>query len=365
MDRVIGLMSGTSLDGVDAALLETDGERIGRFGPRLTLPYPEPLRRRLRALLTRAPVLDPDDAEAAAIGREITLHHLAAVEALGEPAGLIGFHGQTILHAPREGRTWQIGDAALLAARSGTTVVFDFRSRDVAAGGEGAPLAPIFHLHLARHAGLAPPVAILNIGGVANLTWIGEGGSFWACDSGPGNGPLDDWAARHLGTAADWDGALARAGRVDGRVLAALMAHPHFDRPPPKSLDRLSFAETLAASGLARLGAADGAATLVAWIAESVARALAFAPARPRRLLVTGGGRRNPAILAALTERLGLPALPVEKVGWDGDALEAQCFAFLAARVRRRLPLTFPSTTGAPAPLEGGRILRPEEAGVG
>jgi anhydro-N-acetylmuramic acid kinase len=363
MDQVIGLMSGTSLDGVDAAWLETDGERIGRFGPRLTLPYPEELRRRLRALLERAPALTPEDGELAALTRALTLHHLAAIEALGAPADLIGFHGQTILHAPAARRTWQIGDAALLAARSGKPVVFDFRSADVAAGGEGAPLAPIFHHALCT--GLAKPVAVLNIGGVANLTWIGEEGEFWACDTGPGNGPLDDWAARHLGTPADWDGRLARAGRADPAVLAALLADPYFDRPPPKSLDRLSFTARLAASGLERLGAADGAATLVAFLAESVARTLGFAPAPPRLLLVSGGGRRNPAILAALTERLGLPVAPVETVGWDGDALEAQCFAFLAARVRRGLPLTFPSTTGAPAPLTGGRIITPGAAEAG
>jgi anhydro-N-acetylmuramic acid kinase len=359
MERVIGLMSGTSLDGVDAALLETDGVRIGRFGPALTLPYKAELRRRLRALLDRAAGLAPDDAELAVLTRELTLHHLEAIRALGEEADLIGFHGQTILHDPPR-RTWQIGDAALLAEATGLPVVHDFRSKDVAAGGEGAPLVPVFHAALAAR--LEKPLAVLNIGGVANLTWIGGEDDFWACDTGPGNGPLDDWALRHLGTPADWEGRLARSGRPDPRVLARLLRHPYFERPPPKSLDRLSFSETLATSGLARLDPPTGAATLVAFLAESVACALAFAPAPPLRLLVTGGGRRNPAILEALAARLGIPVAPVETVGWDGDALEAQCFAFLAARARKGLPLTFPSTTGIPLPLPGGRIVFPGRA---
>jgi anhydro-N-acetylmuramic acid kinase len=355
MLRTIGLMSGTSLDGVDAAWLETDGERIGRVGPTLTLAYDDRLRADLRRILDQAPALAPDDRRLKTAEARLTEYHVRAVAELGEPADLIGFHGQTVLHQPDRGRTWQIGDAATLAWRTGVRVASDFRSADVAAGGEGAPLAPIYHAALARD--LPPPVVLLNIGGVANVTWIGPGGQLLAFDTGPGNGPLDDWVARHSGERFDRDGALARTGSADQAVLGHLLAHPYFVRPAPKSLDRLDFAAALAASGLAGLTPADGAATLVAFTAGAVAAARL--PSPPRRWLVTGGGRRNPAIMAALRAALAAPVDPVEAVGWNGDALEAQCFGFLAARVVAGLPLSFPTTTGAPHPITGGRIAQP------
>jgi anhydro-N-acetylmuramic acid kinase len=348
-------MSGTSLDGVDAGWMETDGVAVQQFGPRLTVPYDDTLRADLRALLDRAPALDAADAALADAVRRLSLAHVQAVRELGQPADLIGFHGQTILHQPDRGRTWQVGDAALLARQTGVAVAYDFRSADVAAGGQGAPLVPVFHQALA--AGLEPPVAILNIGGVANVTWIGPSDELVAFDTGPGNGPLDDWAARHTGKRFDRDGALARAGRVDSAVLRRLLAHPYFAAPPPKSLDRLDFSRALAASGLDGLSAADGAATLVAFTVGAIA-ATAF-PDPPRRWLVCGGGRHNPAIMDGLRAALDVPLDPVEAVGWDGDALEAQCFGFLAARVAAGLPLSFPGTTGVPHPMQGGRIVAP------
>ncbi len=359
MLKTIGLMSGTSLDGVDAAWVETDGERIGGFGPRLTLPYGAALRADLRALLDRAQDLAADDPALAGCVRRLTARHAEAVEAVAAEAGarpdLIGFHGQTILHRPAERRTWQIGDAAMLAGAAGAPVAHDFRSADVAAGGQGAPLAPALHAALA--AGLPRPLAVLNLGGVGNVTWIGADGALVAFDTGPGNGPLDDWVQRHTGASYDRNGALAAAGRVEAAVLARLMAHPYFAAPPPKSLDRLDFTAALGASGLVELSPADGAATLVAFTAAAVAAATL--PAPPLRWLVGGGGRHNPAIMVALRTALAAPVDPVEAVGWDGDALEAQCFGFLAARVARGLPLSFPGTTGVAAPLAGGRIARP------
>ncbi len=354
MLRTIGLMSGTSLDGVDAAWVETDGTAIAAFGPRLTLAYPAPLRAALRGLLDRAPALAADDPDLAAAVAALTEQHARAVLALGMPADLIGFHGQTLLHRPDQGRTWQVGDAARLAALTGVPVAHDFRSADVAAGGQGAPLVPVFHAALA--AGMERPLAVLNLGGVANVTWIGADGALAACDTGPGNGPLDDWTMRHTGAAFDRDGALACAGTADRAVLGRLLAHPYFVRPAPKSLDRLDFAAALAESGLAGLAPADGAATLAAFTAAAVA-ATAL-PAPPRRWLVCGGGRHNPAIMDALRTALPAPVDPVEAVGWDGDALEAQCFGFLAARVAAGLPLSFPGTTGVPRAMAGGRITR-------
>jgi anhydro-N-acetylmuramic acid kinase len=359
MLRTIGLMSGTSLDGVDAAWLTTDGEQIGEFGPALTLPYDERLRADLRRILDHAPQLAPDDRRLKSATARLTEYHVRAVAALGREADLIGFHGQTILHQPDKRRTWQIGDAAELAWRTGMAVVHDFRSADVAAGGQGAPLAPVFHAALARS--MPTPLAVLNIGGVANVTWIGPDGDLVAFDTGPGNGPLDDWITRHAGASFDRDGAIAFSGRVDATVLGNLLAHPYFAKPAPKSLDRLDFAAALAGSGLPALSLADGAATLVSFIAGAVAAA--SLPAPPCRWLVCGGGRRNPTIMQALRDALGVPIDPVETVAWNGDALEAQCFGFLAARARAGLPISFPNTTGVPGPLAGGTMVYPAAAG--
>jgi anhydro-N-acetylmuramic acid kinase len=345
-------MSGTSLDGVDAAWLETDGERLGRIGRALTLPYEPALRSDLRRLLDLAPGLAADDPLLADVTARLTARHAEAVRALGETADIVGCHGQTILHRPAERWTWQIGDAAALARAVGIRVAYDFRAADVAAGGEGAPFAPIFHAALADR--LEKPLAILNVGGVANITWLGKDGTLLACDTGPGNGPLDDFVQARTGDPFDRDGALAAAGRVDEGVLANLLAHPYFARPMPKSLDRLDFSRAIGASGLAALATTDGAATLAALSAEAVVRAPL--PGQPRRILVCGGGRKNPAIMAALRARQPVPVDPVESVGWDGDALEAQCFAHLAVRVLRGLPLSLPGTTGVPRPMPGGKI---------
>ncbi|HZF75557.1 MAG TPA: anhydro-N-acetylmuramic acid kinase [Acetobacteraceae bacterium] len=355
--RTIGLMSGTSLDGVDAAWVETDGERVGRFGPTITLPYDAALRRDLRAILDRAAQLPEDDPQLLDCIERLTTRHVEAVRAVGLQAELIGFHGQTILHRPKAGRTWQVGDASRLARETGVMVAHDFRSADVAAGGQGAPLVPIVHAVLARN--LPKPLAVLNLGGVANVTWIGPEGELIAFDTGPANGPIDDWARRRTGEPYDKDGRLALAGRPDGGVLARLIRHPYLEAPPPKSLDRLDFGRALQESGAAELSAEDGAATLVAFLAVCVAAAARHFPAPPMQWLVAGGGRRNAAIMRALAAALTEPVRPVEVAGWNGDALEAQAFAVLAARVWRGLPITFPGTTGVAEPMPGGRLAGP------
>ena len=237
------------------------------------------------------------------------------------------------------------------------SVAHDFRTADVAAGGQGAPLVPIAHAALA-HA-LPKPLAVLNLGGVANVTFLGEHGEMLAFDIGPANGPLDDWARRSTGEAYDRDGRLALAGQADGGVLARLLGHPYLGQPPPKSLDRLDFDRALREAGAGVLSAPDGAATLVAFCAACVAAAARHFPAPPLQWLVAGGGRRNPAVMRALAAALAAPVRQVDVVGWNGDALEAQAFGVLAARVVHGLPLTFPGTTGAPAPLSGGRLIGP------
>jgi len=350
--QAIGLMSGTSLDGVDAALLTTDGVAVQAAGARLTLEYDEALRRRIRAVFgarVRSPALDE-------VERDLTLIHADAVRRLLAEAGLapgavaaIGFHGQTISHAPAEGFTWQIGDGALLARRTGIDVICDFRTADVAAGGEGAPLVPVFHRALAGP--LEKPLAVLNIGGVANVTWIGADGELLAFDTGPGNALIDDWMLARTGQGVDFEGKMASSGNIDEAVLAGLLAHPYFARKPPKSLDRNEFS----ARALAGFSTADGAATLTAFTAAAVSRSVEFFARPVRRWLVTGGGRRNPVLMAALAARLDAPVEPVEAVGWDGDALEAQAFAFLAARSIAGLPLSFPTTTGTRVPMPAGR----------
>lgn len=347
----IGMMSGTSMDGIDAALVRSDGLDTVEPVASLSVPYDSSMRNGLRSVLG-------GDGPVASVERALTECHAEAVRTLLAKAGaeasdiaVIGFHGHTILHRPKERRTWQIGECALLAAMTGIDVVGDMRLADVEAGGQGAPLVPLYHAALA--ATLEKPLAVLNIGGVANVTWLGEGGnSVLAFDTGPGGALLDEWAMRMAGKPFDEDGRLAKAGSIDIVALSKLLDDPYFALSPPKSLDRLDFDGAPAAL----LSPEDGAATLVAFTCEAVAASARHFPAPVCRWLVTGGGRRNPEIMAGLSERVGVPVEPVEAVGWDGDMLEAQAFAYLAVRSRRGLPLTLPETTGVREPLTGGRF---------
>jgi anhydro-N-acetylmuramic acid kinase len=352
----IGVISGTSMDGIDVALIMTDGAERVETGPAATFPYPEPVARALRAV-----VGDPSEAERpqAELERVVTDAHVAAVEAFldrfaipRETVALVGMHGQTILHRPRARLTRQLCDGARAAAALRIDVISDFRSADVAAGGEGAPLAPIYHAAMA--AGLERPLMILNWGGVGNVTYLGAEGEIIAFDTGPANALIDDFLLRRRGVALDENGALAAEGQIDADALEAMMRDPYFDRAAPKSLDRNHFAG--AGDLIDRLSDADGAATLSAFTVEATAAALRLVPAPPRRWLVGGGGRRNSLLMGRLGERLGVRVEPVEAIGFDGDAIEAQCFAYLALRSRRGAPLSFPTTTGVPKPITGGRF---------
>jgi len=352
---MIGLMSGTSMDGIDAALLRTDGSEVGEFGPAVTVPYGDSLRQQIRTSLGGQP--------APGLGAAITLAHAEVVQTLLRESGLrpadvclLGFHGHTLLHRPDRGRTWQIGDGQLLARLTGISTVSDFRSQDVALGGQGAPLVPLYHGALARRGRLDLPLMVLNLGGVANLTYIGGHleSDLLAFDTGPGNALLDDWMLRHTGARMDQGGQLAAQGAVDPAILAQMLEHRFFDRPAPKSLDRDDFT----CDPVAGLWPAAGAATLTAFTAGAVARALEWLPARPRQCLVTGGGRHNGSLMAELCRWLKMPVAPVESVGWRGDALEAEAFAYLAARAANGLSLSLPGTTGVPQPATGGRIWR-------
>jgi anhydro-N-acetylmuramic acid kinase len=362
--RALGAMSGTSLDGVDAAVVVTDGDRIVEFGPTAYRPYTPAERATLRAALGRMPG-EPGVAEAAEVVE--TAH--AELLSTFRDIDLVGFHGQTLAHRPDERRTHQAGDGALLAHALDLPVVWDFRTADVTLGGQGAPLAPFFHFACATWIGARQPLAFLNIGGVANLTWVDptlpapdSDGALLAFDTGPGNAPLDDFVLRRTGASRDEDGRLAGAGAVDRAAIDWLLDRPYFLKVPPKSLDRDDFGGL--ADAVAGLSDADGAATLAFAVAASVAQGLAHCPTVPSRLLVTGGGRRNTAIMAMLARATGVEVAPVEAVGLDGDMLEAQAFAYLAVRVARGWPTSAPGTTGVAAPVGGGRLSRPGFAAV-
>jgi anhydro-N-acetylmuramic acid kinase len=356
--RVLGLMSGTSFDGVDAAVLETDGEMIHALGPTAFRPYSEAERMALRAVMGCWP--DAPEVEEAA---EIIESAHAEVMAQFEGIELAGFHGQTLAHDPRGRGTHQAGSGAVLAMVAGYPVVWDFRSADVRLGGQGAPLAPFYHFALARHIKADAPVVFLNLGGVGNLTWVDprrekpeEQGALLAFDTGPANAPMDDLCHARLGRARDEGGALAATGTVDGTVVAAFLQEPYFFRIPPKSLDR-GFADML--SRVAHLSDADALATLSECSAAAVGAGFDYLPQMPARVLVCGGGRHNADLMARIAAHLPCPVDPVEDVGLDGDMIEAQAFAYLAIRVARGLPTSCPTTTGVGAAVGAGQISAP------
>lgn len=351
----LGAMSGTSLDGVDAALIRTDGERIFEFGASGYRAYTDAEREVLRTALGRWPG-EPGVAEAAEVVETAHAELLSQFE-----ADLIGFHGQTLAHDPSGRGTHQVGDGAILASVLSTPVVWDFRSADVALGGQGAPLAPFYHHACARWAGATEPIAVLNLGGVGNLTWLDPHQGPEAClafDTGPANAPMDDYARQYLGKDRDEDGALAAAGTADVECVERFLSHPFYSRMPPKSLDRKEFTEQL--SSASQLRPKDALATFATIAAASVARGLEQCPGRPSQVLVAGGGRHNTTLMQKLERGLPCPVAPVEVLGLDGDMLEAQAFAYLAVRVARGLPTSSPSTTGVAAAVGGGTLSRPQ-----
>lgn len=361
----IGLMSGTSLDGIDLAILKTDGESFIEHGPTHFVPYTRDLKVFIRRAIKAA--LEGRDS-AADIGKaagEVTEAHQIAVVELLEKAGMkrtqidvIGFHGQTILHRPKRGaesigRTWQIGDGATLATETKIDVISDFRAADIAEGGEGAPFSPVYHAAMVRALNPDGSVGVINLGGVANITYVPRSGGdldLIAFDCGPGNGLVDQWMELKMGAAMDTDGALARTGQVHSDVLRLMLLNPFIRRKPPKSLDRYDFKLEPALG----LSAADGAATLTAFTAACVRSSIPHLPEAPSDWIVVGGGRRNPAMMEALKKAIDADIYDAESVGWRGDFLEAECFAYLAVRSLRKLPLSFPRTTRVPRPMRGG-----------
>lgn len=364
----IGLMTGTVLDGfIDIAMIRTDGETIEDFGPWELAPYPSEIRPLLRKAFEAAKQWrftgpDPDifrEAEVAltraqseAVNRFLDKHGFSASD-----IAAVGFHGQTVLHAAPQnghrGHTRQLGDGAMMAEIIGTDVVYDFRTADMEAGGQGAPLSAIYHKAMLEKIGAGPDTAILNLGGVANISWY-DGDRLMAFDTGPANAPVNDWVNAHSGADMDVDGAIAARGTVDEVRLAEMLRHPYLSAAFPKSLDRFDFSASMADG----LGLEDGAATLTAFTAAAVGRALDLLPQRPGRVVVCGGGRKNPTMMRELARRTGARIIPAEDVGLRGDAVEAECFAFLAIRAMRAMPYSYPLTTGVSEPQTGGRIAR-------
>ena len=356
--RALGAMSGTSLDGVDAAELVTDGHRILEFGETGFRPYSAAEQKILRAALGQW------SGDAVDTAQELVETAHAQVLSSFDAVELIGFHGQTLAHDPAAGRSLQVGDGQILAEVLQKPVVWDFRSADIQLGGQGAPLAPFFHFALAKWLDLQDPVGFLNLGGVGNLTWVDPRcpapetrGALLAFDTGPANAPLNDlMQLRGIG-AQDVDGALAAKGTPDQTIITAFLGHPHFFKAAPKSLDRDAFAHLPEA--VAELGDADAAATLTAAAALAVSEAISLCPSPPTRIFVCGGGRRNPTLMAMIAANCPCPVTNIDDQGLDGDMIEAQAFAYLAVRVAKGLPTSCPATTGVRAAVSGGTISRP------
>jgi anhydro-N-acetylmuramic acid kinase len=365
MMTAIGLMSGTSLDGVDVALIETDGRRVQAFGPSGYRPYSEPERAVLRQALAEAVDMSQRDARPGILAeaeRVVTQAHAEAVSTFTmhnhiarETVDIVGFHGQTVLHRPLQRLTVQIGDAEALARAIHIPVMHDFRAADVAAGGQGAPFVPVYHRALAQSLERDGPIAVVNIGGVSNITYIDGPDVLIACDTGPGNALLDDFVFRTTGQPFDCEGRLAAQGVADAAWVARGLQHPFFAAPPPKSLDRNDFAGLV----LRDMAPADGAATLTAFTAAAIASIAPLLPRPPTSWIVTGGGARNMTMLRMLRERLAPAGVETaDALGWSADAMEAQAFGFLAARGLKGLPLSYPATTGVPIPMTGGVLAR-------
>jgi anhydro-N-acetylmuramic acid kinase len=371
--KAIGLMSGTSMDGIDVALIDTDGEAIHSFGPASEFPYSPAERQLLREAMESARGVKRRDDRSGVLAiaeSMLTAKHAESVKAFAvahgiglSGVGVAGFHGQTVIHRPEQRLTLQLGDGRALSAALGIPVVYDFRAADVEHGGQGAPLVPVFHRALALHAKLPLPAVFVNIGGISNVTFVPDNpdGGPIAFDAGPGNCLLDDWALRHTGEPLDRDARLALSGTVNGKALAALIAHPYFKAPPPKSLDRGTFTLEPAEG----LPAADGAATLTAFTVAALAAAARLLPERPKIWVVCGGGAKNPHMMEGLRRVLAGETVTADAAGFSASFMEAQAFAYLAVRRLRELPASFPGTTGVPRPVVGGVIAGAGPCGEG
>lgn len=348
-------MTGTSCDGLDLAYMITNGAAQFTLGPAITIPFSDEYRNTLRQRVTLGAERHfMDDA----LAKDIANHHAHHIKEFMQHNQLevdaIGFHGQTVWHDPANGVTVQLGDCQHLANQLNIQVVGQMRQNDVANGGQGAPLAPIYHQAMAVD--LPKPSVFLNIGGVANLTYIDEN-SLIAGDIGPGNALIDDWMQVHTGIAQDTNGICAQKGFPNQSLLKEWLQDPFFAQPLPKSLDRLYFHKFL--NDCQNLTLEDGAATLTNFTVECVIKSLELLPEVPQQLIVCGGGCHNPVLMQLLRQNFA-KVITATDLGYNGNAIEAQLIAYLAARFFEKLPSSFPSTTGVVGPTIAGQLFLAE-----
>ena len=353
------------MDGIDVALLRTDGERLLELGPNGFYPYSSDFSKKIAHSLedaTRIKLNTDRPGILKEVEKEITDLHVKAVEHFlkdndlsASAIDVLGFHGQTVLHRPEAGLTVQLGDGEALARGSGIPTVYDMRANDMAHKGQGAPLVPVYHRALAENLPepykQMVPVAFVNIGGISNVTYVGD--ELVAFDTGPGNALIDQWVQKHVGISHDQGGMIAAEGHIDEKLLRRYLDHPFLDDPAPKSLDRNDFKlpENIDSS------IETVARTLARLSAECVFKAREHFPDEPALWIVSGGGRFNPFImkdLQNLTAETGSEVIAAEEAGFAGDFIEAEAWAYLAVRSLRGLPLTFPQTTGCVRPVSGG-----------
>lgn len=355
----LGLVSGTARDGIDAALIESDGDVDVRRIAFESFPYADGVKELISEACAAALRLDNPEPRPVIEEAEriVTMLHVEAVKQILRKTGLsrfdvqiLGFHGHTLAHRPDRKWSWQIGNGKLLAGETGIRTVYDFRNADIAAGGQGAPLLPVYHRAVTT--GQPWPIAVVNLGGVANITMIGRFGELQAFDCGIGNALLDDWMRERTGQPFDRDGETAARGTVNEFALGIMTNHHFFRMRPPKSIDRAEFSSY----PVHRLSTEDGAATITAFTAVGVRNALDHLTEKPLRLLIGGGGRHNPTMMKLIGEATNVPVEPIDQLGLEGDALEAEGFAYMAVRRLRQLPISFPGTTGVPSAMTGGEL---------
>ena len=359
--RAIGLMSGTSMDGNDAALLETDGYHSIKVIDYIERPHEENLKALLKACDGKQ---DRTTSEMRAAEQVFSDSQIPLINELLERNALsasdidvIGFHGQTTFHQPAEKTSVQLGDGQILATKTGIKTIYNFRQADMDAGGQGAPLIPIYHQALLKSKSMNLPIAIVNIGGVSNLTWIDGTASLIGFDTGPGNALIDDWVSAHTDQAFDDGGKIAAEGRVNDAIVEQFLTHPYLKKNYPKSLDRNAFADL----SVNDLNLEDGAATLMEITARSISIGIHACPKKPSAIYIAGGGRYNTALLNRLHSITNLPVHDINKTGLNGDSIEAEGFAYMAVRTLLNEPISFPQTTGCRAPTVGGTIVQPEK----
>jgi anhydro-N-acetylmuramic acid kinase len=355
----LGLMSGTSLDGIDVALIKTDGESFVERGPSSTFPYDSKQQALLKQALIDAVLISERTQRPGSLSdieMQLTEWHAVAVknflhECALSPSNIdvIGFHGQTVIHRPELHLTVQLGDGAALAKTLGIQVVYDMRAADVAAGGQGAPLVPVYHRAIAKNT----PVAFVNIGGVANVTYVGTDCELLAFDTGPGNALINDWVHKHTRATHDEGGSIAGRGTISPAHLQTALHHSFFNQRPPKSLDRNSFTKL----DFDTLSLENGASTLTAFTAQSIAKAAEWFPMPVKSWIICGGGRHNASIMSGLKDVLS-NVISAEEAGLNGDSMEAEAWAYLSVRSLRGLPISFPTTTGVASPQTGGLLAK-------